>query len=730
MRKIFSGITVAAIACVMAACGGSDDKAFLTPGGTGGLPPGSAPVASVAASTSAATIPADSSSGATITALVRDANNNAVSGATVTFAATAGNIVVTTATTDANGQATGTLTAAGAAAGTQIQVSASAGGQSSQVTVGVVNAQQSVTLLTTSPQIPSNNSAPATITAIVRNASNALLSGVTVSFAATSGAVVAVPTAAGAAATPPVTAGTTDANGEAQATFSTPGDDSNRSITITATAGTSSATITVSVVGTKLSLTGPASLIQGSQGTYTVVLADSGGTGIPNQTVNLASAKGNTLSAPTVTTNASGQATFQVTGTSGGADTLTATALGLQSTESVTVSTQNFAFTAPAANAKVNLNTNATVTVNWTNSGAPVSGQTVTFSATRGTLSAGTAMTDAQGNATLTISSNTAGPAVVSATGNGVTAQTSIDFVATNPTAIAVQASPATIQTQAQSTITATVRDVNNNLVEGQVVNFAIQQDPTGGSLSVASATTNAQGQASTVYTASSTTSAANGVVIGATVQGTAVTGTASLTVGGSTVFLSLGTGNTIIALNNTQYELPYSVQAVDAAGNGVNNVQVTFNVTSLGYLKGYMLFNKVWSPVLPYTLASDPYDFNLAGIDGCRTEDLLGNGILEPGEDYNNNGKLDPGLVANTDVSSATTANGGSASFNIIYPKDHAYWVAVKLTASATVNGTQSSTSASFWLPGLATDYDQQTVAPPGENSPYGQAMTCANPN
>ena len=55
----------------------------------------------------------------------------------------------------------------------------------------------------------------------------------------------------------------------------------------------------------------------------------------------------------------------------------------------------------------------------------------------------------------------------------------------------------------------------------------------------------------------------------------------------------------------------------------------------------------------------------------------------------------------------------------NIIYPKDHAKWTAVELTATATVNGTQSSTSASFWLVGLATDYNNQTVAPPGENSP-----------
>jgi hypothetical protein len=84
------------------------------------------------------------------------------------------------------------------------------------------------------------------------------------------------------------------------------------------------------------------------------------------------------------------------------------------------------------------------------------------------------------------------------------------------------------------------------------------------------------------------------------------------------------------------------------------------------------------------------------------------------------------PGSVAATDVSSATTGAGGSASFNLIYPKDHAYWVTVALTATATVQGTQNSTTSSFELLGLAADYDTQTVLPPGRYSPYGQTASC----
>jgi hypothetical protein len=161
-----------------------------------------------------------------------------------------------------------------------------------------------------------------------------------------------------------------------------------------------------------------------------------------------------------------------------------------------------------------------------------------------------------------------------------------------------------------------------------------------------------------------------------------------------------------------------------------VNNVPITFTVTSLGYGKGVRVWGGTFWATVYSTAAGDPYAYVLDGNNGCRTEDLAGNGILEPGEDYNSNGKLDPGLVANTDVATATTANGGSAGANLIYPKDHAFWVAVRLTATASVSGTQSSTSAVFWLQGLAADFDSQTTDPPGYISPYGIANSCANPN
>jgi hypothetical protein len=329
-----------------------------------------------------------------------------------------------------------------------------------------------------------------------------------------------------------------------------------------------------------------------------------------------------------------------------------------------------------------------------------------------------------------------------------------VDFIATTPTALNLQASPSTIPTQGQSALTATVRDANNNLVQGQTVDFSITQDPTGGTLSAASAVTNDQGQASTVYSASGTTSGTNGVSISASIPGTAVTGMTSLTVAGETVFLSLGTGNTISSLNATQYSMPYTVQAVDSAGNPVSGITVTFTVNSVGYIKGCRLWNLVgtcggnnpaasgtgaWEVASDTageeqadgaaTYVSSDFGYILDGGDGCASMDPDNNGILE--DDYNPPNKVIwPGQVVSTDVGSGVTATNGTATVNLIYPKDHAGYVAAELTATATVQGTASSTFQTFWLPVLAADVSSPTLEPPGPFSPYGMGALCSDAN
>jgi hypothetical protein len=498
--------------------------------------------------------------------------------------------------------------------------------------------------------------------------------------------------------------------------------------------------VPVAVTGTTLTLTGPANLVLNNSGSCSVVLTNSAGQGIANATVTLSSANGNMLSALTLTTDGNGRASFTLKGTNGGTDTITASAQGLIQKISVAVSTQSFNVTAPADGAKVNLGTPQTLTVTWLSNGAPVVGQPVTFAATRGTLVPATPVTtDANGNASVSISSSGAGPSIVAATGTGVSAQVSLDFVALAPSQISVQAGPAAVAVQGQSTISALVRDAANNLVEGATINFQLVTDPTNGQLSVASATTDAQGRAQTVYTAGNSSSGANGVTVSATVATTSITGNAKLTVGGQAVFLSLGTGNTIdVSQGVAVYQVTYTVLAVDSQGAALGNVPVTVSVLPVAYGKGAMggcPGGTNWSPVYS-TSTADPDSYKGAKLCLNEDSDYTGNinslGTPIPPstcapKDYNCNGKLDPGNVAVASPSSGTTDTSGRLDVKVTYPRDHAYWVEVTLVASTTVQGTQSSTSSTFVLQGAVADY-ACSIGPPGPVSPYGIASTCAN--
>ncbi len=744
----FLGATLVA-ALLLAGCGGSGNTLTQSTTTTGG----GASAAKVNVTSSAATISADGSTTATITAIALDANNVAVANAAVTFGASAGLLQGASTSTDTTGAATATLSAAGAAAGTAITVTVTIGGASGSTVVNVVANQQTLTLTTDSPQIPSDGSKAATISAVLRDANNVAVSGVTVNFAVSSGTLTP---------TQPVT----DATGTAKATLTALPDPTDRTITVTGTAASAQAgAVPVSVVGTTLSVSGPTALVLNSTGNYQVVLKDSAGHGIAGATVTLSSANGNGITAASpLTTDANGQAAFVLTATStanGGVDKVSAAALGLIASETVTVSSQSFSFTTPSTSpANVNLNTPQNIAVTWLSNNVPVpNGTVVNFSSTRGTLSASSAtigagygsppVAGAAGVAGVSISSTTSGPAVITASGAGVSAQTTIDFVATTPSQISVQASPASISTQGQSTITATVRDAQNNPVQGQTVTFTLTNDTTGGQLAASAATTDAQGIASTVYTAGATTSGANGVTITAAVQGTSVSGPVTLTVGGQAVFLSLGAGNSINAPDQATYSITYAVLALDSQGAAVPGAPITLKVLPISYVKG----NRQWSGstwvTVPSTSGSDTYasppgaatcanedtDYtgNIASLDsgtpGTCTDLATNQSIASHYKDYNCSGALDPGNVAAVAPASGTTDANGKLLVTVSYPKDHAYYVTVQLVASTSVAGTQSSTSSTFALPGAAADFNTQTTAPPGPISPYGQAATCVDP-
>jgi protocatechuate 3,4-dioxygenase beta subunit len=584
-----------------------------------------------------------------------------------------------------------------------------------------------VSLIASAPQIGSAPASETTLTAIVKDASNRALADEAVSFVASSGSLT-------------ITEPFTDSAGRAVATLTPGANAANRNVTVTATAGTVSASYVVAVGGTTVSVAGNTSAVLADSSQLTVTVRDSAGTGVSGAVVTLSSVNGNTLAPSVVTTNATGVATTILTATAGGADTITASALGASGTHSINISADTFTV---AMAATVNINICAPVTATWLSGGSPVNGGTVDFQATRGTLhtDAGCTvpgsqvLTNGAGVATIYILSPNAGPTTVTATGSSVdspSASATSEFLATTPDSLTFQASRTTLGLNDSVTLTATVRDATGNLVKNAVVDFNIETgDTTSGSLSPASGVTDSLGRASTVYSSTVVPSATDGVQIRATVRATAITQTVALTVGGSSLFISLGMATRIEDLNTATYRYAGAVQVADAGGNPVSGITVVLRLEAESYDKGSRSTvgttdNVALSSVTPLSSTFDVFVAN--GTLSCASEDLNRDGVLDLNEDDgvgdDGDGALDPGAPATITGSITTDANGNGA-FDVIYPKDYADWTQVKVTATAQVSGTESVKAIRFILPMSQGD----ATSPPGSTSPFGTANSCTNP-
>ncbi len=688
-----------------------------------------------------------------VTATLTDANGNPSAEETVTFTfttnATNATLTPNSGTTNQNGQLTVQYTA-GALGGTDTIRAASATASvaaSTSITVTGPLGPSTIALLVSSPQLESSGTTNVVLTALVRDRLNNVLSGFPVNFQADSGSVQVV-------------TGTTGPTGIATATLTTGGDPRNRMINLTATTGNLSAQNTVQVTGTTLNVSGAAALVLGRSLTLTILLRDSAGIGIGRQTVVVSSALGNPLSVPAPTDALTGRTTVNVTAQVAGMDSITVSALGATSTAALTVSGDNFLINAPTANAQVPLNTPQVVTVHWDQSGTPQTEKPINFFTTRGNfIAAGqscpavpiliptpfiVASTDKNGEVSVNVCAESAGPAVISATANvlsGPSSQVGISFVATTVASVVVQASPTTLavnlagSTTQQSNVTAVLRDAQGNLVANQAVSFSVR-DVSGGQIAPSSVISDSFGRANAVYIAGSVPSARDGVLITAASRG--ISDTVTLTVTQQPLFITLGTGNQIVERSTTQYAQPYAVLVNDANGNPAVGATVELSVLPTRYQKGkyVQVFQVPTDPTAAPSCIGWGKSLSIAGSltaddadKACDNEDtlVLGgrfNGILDPGEDRNGNSRLDPGNVATTPRTVITDASG-FALFDVVYAKEFT-WVEVSLEARASVAGSEGSTHVQFFLNGIVTDFNKCDIAPPGQISPYGIALTC----
>ncbi|MCK5733401.1 MAG: Ig-like domain-containing protein [Candidatus Latescibacteria bacterium] len=255
---------------------------------------------------------------------------------------------------------------------------------------------------------------------------------------------------------------------------------------------------------------------------------------------------------------------------------------GLSDTTGVQMQGVTLAVTASSAQIYANDTDQTGVTARLTKSesGDPIRGKTIRFTTTMGTLSAGTGMTNANGEATVALTGGqTPGTATVTATcGTGVVGYADIEVIteASTPTTLALFVQPTVLVADRQSTsaITVTVTDQKGHPVsDGTMVLFGL--DPPEGTLQ--------SGGASTVE------GVAQNTLISGDTPGTVtlrawIRGDSSATVEAAEITYLVGPAATVtVAADST--ELPADgitsttvrVEVKDVVGNPVPNVEVAF---------------------------------------------------------------------------------------------------------------------------------------------------------
>lgn len=579
---------------------------------------------------------------------------------------------------------------------------------SSSSTGGAAPATTKVQVLSSNSTLNSDGKLPIDVIVVVTNASNVAQAGKKVTFAAVDGV-------AGSGVRLEVVRDTTDQTGTATAKLYLLSDATERDVKITAQSGDAAVgELTVRISGTTLALSGPTQLsFNGAPATYTISLKDSSGTAIGSKDVTISSTKNNTLSAATVKTDLSGQASFTLRGTVGGADTIKATALGVTALRPVSISSESLGVTPSAA--VIPINTDSPVSITYTASGGIPAGTVASMSITQGSVST-PSVAISSGSATVTVNSSFAGPATITARVNGIEITSLVNFVSVTPTTVTLQATPSTIgpnrgtTTSERTNLIALVRDAAGNPVANQRVAFTATANPSGGSIEPGVATTDFSGLATVAYIAGPNISPINGVLISARVTDAAIQSSpAAITVANQELFVRMGTGRNILVPTPQTYSLVYAVFVTDSAGNPVNNATIQAKLRPTTYFTGRYVLDSVTGAYVRN--ASLP----------IASEDTNGDGQCVPGLDTNGDGSLTPGNVASVSFLGATVTNAqGFVEVQVTYPKTFAQWLTANLDVTAKVAGSEGRTIANVTFPIASVDQGSATESRVNEFSPF----------
>ena len=738
-RFIVTAVITIALSAFLMSCGGGGGDSDAVAGKSG----------SISLAADVTTISADGSSSATITATIKDSAGNPVRHYTdVTFSTSLGHFrngsttyevqtqpPIVEGKPDFDADPTGVAAAAliaGTKAGTaEVRVTSNGVTQSIQIQItgGLVS---NISLAVSSSSISSDNSDSTTITATLLDANNAALKDTTVSFKASSGTLSA----------PSVV---TDENGQATVLFSCGTlDNSNRTSTITATAGSASKQILIQITGTTLALeTDFQNLEISASAILTIAAKDAGDNRIYDAYITASvdpSSTGNVILTPTNGyTDSKGQLQIEITGAEKGNVIVKVEGLGTTATQaySVGLASEIFSIISPEEDPySLKKGDSLTVVVQ-----APSQNQVI-FATTCGAWDGGTStvITKSVANqqASAVLNSSEACKATVQVY-DAADANTSDSMKvniyppADSAARIDLQASAYVVARSSGGILNsvvmeATVRDDTFQIVPNVAVSFSIS-DSTGGGEYVSpplSYTMSDSGKAEATFTSGSVSSGARGVTLTATVVGkNAVTDSISIVIGGTAGSVVIGRSTTVESSeDSTSYKLAMTAQVVDSNGNPVPSARISLQLWPSGY---YLGFWEPYSVLDPYVDCTPKYSNSEPKIneDDTYPEEpkYYRNLILDSGEDpywtEDTNGDLKmtpPSSSAGAVPAEVVADENGLAAFFLTYTKSNAAWIVAELTASTLVLGSETRSKYEFVLPWSLTDATSCLLP----NSPY----------
>jgi hypothetical protein len=620
-----------------------------------------------------------------------------------------------------------------------------------------VKSAASVALLTSAPSLSSDGKTKSTITVFVKDAANLVLKNAQVDLSTNDPDSVLQ------------SSGTRTADdGTVTATLSSTGK-ANRVIQVKAIVGDIVKVLDIPVTGTLLTVSGPLSVTVNGTADYTAALKDSSGNGVGGLPVTLRSSAGNTFTPASVVTDSNGQARFKINATRAGVDNWTAEAGGAGFPFSVNVASTQLVITGVSAGEEVVVGASKTIGILLTQNGVPAASKTLVVSATRGTVAAlpgggATVITNTSGVASFSITSPTAGVSSISVTGlDGTIATSAVEFISTTPAVVKLQVSKSVVSANAigsstntsqlnTSDLIATVQDAAGNPVKNITVTFSAINDPSAGSVSPGYAITDRAGVASVTFVAGPKSTGPDEVIMSAAVGTGSITSIAKLTVASRGISVRIGTGSSLVPDGLTRYSFPWNALVVDSAGAPIEGAVVTVQVVPTGYFKGNWAFGpdsgvagatELWRPTayktdlsgrrlpLPIPPATTSFPTPIARAF-CPSEDTSPqDGSLQQGiEDLNNNGRLDPGNIASSNVGAAGIKTGpnGFIDFTITYARSYALFASVRIDVKVQVAGTESVVSQEFVLPFSYDDARKPDGAPlvgSGSEGPFGAIVS-----